>query len=153
MDLRAVYQYYCKNHPRPSETQYALNLVFPVDAAQPNVASVTTRVNECLALNKPADQRTADQKANLANILGVIKTDEANLTSHLAWGSRQFQTISKAYGGSPFGNTGATYSGSTNDTALNAGVQRFVADTAAYRRFAEDSDPAGRIPVPVLSGK
>jgi hypothetical protein len=153
MDLRAVYQYYCKNHPRPSETQYALNLGFPVDAAQPNVASVTTRVNECLALNKPADQRTADQKANLANILGVIKTDEANLTSHLAWGTRQFQTISKAYGGSPFGNTGASYSGSTNDTALNAGVQRFVADTAAYRRFAEDSDPAGRIPVPVLSVK
>ena len=153
MDLRAVYQYYCNNHPRPSETQYALNLGFPVDQSQPTTASVTARVNECLALNKPADQRTAEQKAKLANILGVIKTDEANLSSHLAFGTRQFQTIAKAYGGSPFGNTGANYTGSTNDAALNAGVQRFMADTTAFRKFAEDSDAAGRIPVPVLSVK
>lgn len=153
MDLRAVYQYYCANHPRSSETQYALNLGFPGDQAQPTTASVTARVNECLALNRPAAQRTADQRAKLANILGVIRTDEANLASHLAFGTRQFQTISKAYGGSPFGNTGANYAGSTNDAALNAGVQRFTADTAAFRKFAEDSDAVGRIPVPVLSVK
>lgn len=153
MDLRVVYQYYCNNHPRPSEAQYALNLGFPGELAQPTTASVTARVNECLALNRPADQRTADQRAKLANILGVIKTDEANLSSHLAFGTRQFQTISKAYGGSPFGNVGANYTGSSNDAALNAGIQRFTADTAAFRKFAEDSDPAGRIPVPVLTVK
>jgi len=32
-------------------------------------------------------------------------------------------------------------------------VLRYRADPAAYRKFAEDTDPAGKIPVPVLSVK
>jgi len=29
LDLRAVYQYLCNNHPRPTEASYALNLGLP----------------------------------------------------------------------------------------------------------------------------
>ena len=62
--------------------------------------------------------------------------------------------VSRRTGGaSPFGNTGAVYSGSADDAALNAGVLRYRADAQAVQRFAADTDPTGRIPVPVLSTK
>jgi hypothetical protein len=152
-DLRVIYQHLCNNHPRPTETQYALNLGFPAGVTPPTNANLTARVNECLALNRPAAERTPEQAAKVATIVNVVKIAENQIVSHLAWGTRHFQYISQRHGGSPFGNTGANYTGSTNDAALNAGVLRFSADPAAFRKFSEDADYAGRIPVPVLSVK
>ena len=43
------------------------------------------------------------------------------------------------------------YSGSDDDTALNAGVLRYAADPTAVAKFAADTDPNGKIPVPVLT--
>jgi hypothetical protein len=153
-DLRVVYQYLCANHPRPSEAPYPLNLGLPADAKMKQ-ADVALRVNECLALDKPAAQRTAEQKAKIQTIVDVIKIPESAIQSHMNWGTMHFQDISakRTGGASPFGNEGAVYKGSANDAALNAGVLRVRADPAAYRRFAEDTDPQGRIPVPVLSAK
>ncbi len=55
-------------------------------------------------------------------------------------------------GGRPvFGNVGANYQGSDDDAALNAAVARYRADPEAVRRFAADTDPDGRIGVPVLA--
>ena len=153
MDLRAIYQHLCNNHPRPTETQYALNIGFPAGVTPPTNANLTTRVNECLALNRAPALRTPEQAAKIATILNVVKIAENQIVSHLAWGTRHFQDISQRHGGSPFGNIGATYVGSTADAALNAGVPRFRADAAAFRSFAEDTDYAGRIPVPVLTVK
>jgi len=153
MDLRAIYQYLCGNHPRSTETQYALNLGFPAGVTPPTNANLTARVNECLGLNLVPTTRTPEQAERIATILGVVKIAENQIVSHLAWGTRHFQDISQRHGGSPFGNTGAVYAGSTNDAALNAGVPRFRADPVAFRRFAEDTDFAGRIPVPVVSVK
>ena len=153
MDLRAIYQHLCNNHPRPSEAQYALNLGFPAGVTPPTNANLSARVNECLALNRAPAQRTPEQAAKIATILSVVKIAENQIVSHLAWGTRHFQYISQRYGGSPFGNAGATYTGSTNDAALNAAVPRFRADPVAFRNFAEDTDYAGRIPVPVLTVK
>ena len=56
-----------------------------------------------------------------------------------------------AGGGNTFGNIGAVYKGSGNDAALNADVRRFAADAQAVKTFGDDSDPTGRIPVPVLA--
>jgi hypothetical protein len=59
-------------------------------------------------------------------------------------------------GASPFGNQGVRYSGTgdaAQDAALNAGVLRYRADPAALARFAQDTDPTGHIPVPVLTVK
>ena len=152
-DIRAVYQHLCNNHPRPTETQYALNLGFPAGITPPNNADLTARVNECLAINRPAAQRTPEQAAKIATLLSAVKIQENQIVSHLAWGTRHFQYISQRYGASPFGNTGVNYSAPTNAEALNASVQRFKADPTAYQRFAEDADYSGRIPVPVLSVK
>jgi len=153
-DLRVVYQYLCGNHPRPNEPQYALNLGLPADAKM-RQADVALRVNECLALDKPAAQRTAAQQAKIDTITKVIKIPESAIQSHMNWGTMHFQDISakRTGGASPFGNEGAVYAGSADDAALNAGVLRYRADPAAYRKFADDTDPVGRIGVPVLSAK
>lgn len=153
-DLRAVYQYLCNNHPRPTETPYALNLGLPGDRTMTQ-ADLTSRVNECLALNKAVGDRTPEQQARVQTIEKVIRIPSSAIQSHLNWGTFHFQDItSKRTGGaSPFGNTGVAYVGSSNDVALNAGVARYAADPAAYRRFSADSDPTGRIPVPVLTVK
>jgi hypothetical protein len=153
-DLRVVYQYLCRNHPRPDEAQYALNLGLPADAKM-RQADVARRVNECLGLDRPAAQRSAGQKARVETIVKVIRIPENAIQSHMSWATLHFQDISarRAGGASPFGNLGVVYAGSDDDAALNAGVLRYRVDPAVYRRFAEDTDPAGHIPVPVLSTK
>ena len=153
-DLRVVYQYLCHNHPRPDEQPYELNLGLPAGVTMKR-ADIAARVNECLALDKPATQRTAEQQAKIDTIVRVIKIPASAIQAHIDWGTRHFQDISakRTGGASPFGNVGAVYSGSADDAALNAGVLRYRANPGAYAKLAEDTDPAGKIPVPVLSTK
>lgn len=54
-------------------------------------------------------------------------------------------------GRNPFSNRGVRYSGSHDDAALNAGVERFSADPTAVRDLSYDSDLTGRVTVPVLT--
>lgn len=153
-DLRVVYQYLCNNHPRPTEPQYPLNIGLPADVTMTQ-AELRTRTSECLGLDRPAAQRTPEQQARVETIERVVRIPASSIQAHLNWGTFHFQdVVAKRTGGaSPFGNTGAVYSGSDDDAALNAGVLRYRADPQAYRRFAEDTDPNGRIPVPVLTTK
>jgi hypothetical protein len=153
-DLRVVYQYLCNNHPRPTETQYALNVGLPAGATM-SQADLTSRVNECLGLDKPAAQRTAEQQAKVQTIVNVIKIPASAIQAHINWGTFHFQdVVSKRTGGaSPFGNSGAWYTGSSDDAALNAGVLRYRAAASAVQTFGADTDPTGKIPVPVLSAK
>ncbi|ARU04574.1 hypothetical protein CCO03_07690 [Comamonas serinivorans] len=154
LDLRVVYQYLCNNHPRPQEPGYALNLGYPAGASISN-ANVAARTAECLALDQPAEQRTAEQQQKIDTLVKVIKIPESAIQAHLNWGTRHFQDIVslRTGGASPFGNLGVRYTGSADDDALNAGVQRYAADPVAYARFAEDTDPTGAIPVPVMTTK
>lgn len=153
-DLRAVYQSLCNNHPRPTETQYALNLGLPAGVTMTQ-SNLSARVNECLALNKAAADRTPEQQARIATIEKVIKIPSSAIQSHLNWGTFHYQDVSskRTGGASPFGNAGVVYSGSDDDAALNANVLRYSADPVAYSRFATDTDPTGKIPVPVLTVK
>lgn len=155
-DLRAVYQYLCGNHPRPQETPYALNLGFQAGQPAPSNANLSARVNECLGLNLPREKRTPEQARKVATIVEVIRISESNIVGHLNWATRHFQDISQRHGGSPFGNMGVVYTGLKDAgemAALNAGVPRLQADPEAFRRFAQDADFSGRIPVPVLTVK
>jgi hypothetical protein len=153
-DLRVVYQYLCNNHPRPTEPPYALNLGLPGNVTMTQ-SNLTSRVNECLGLNKSVGDRTPEQQARVQTIERVVKIPSSAIQSHLNWGTFHFQDITsqRTGGASPFGNVGVTYAGSSNDAALNAGVSRYAADPAAYRRFSADTDPTGRIRVPVLTVK
>lgn len=149
-DLRAVYQYYCKNHPRPDETQYPLWMGLPADSTMTG-KDLEARVDACLGLKLPAARRSADQQRRLANILGVIPVPERTLQSHLNWATLTFRDLVQRVGGNPFDNRKVVYRGSDDDAALNRDVQRFDADPAALARLAGESDLTGRIDIPVLT--
>lgn len=153
-DLRVVYQYLCNNHPRPTEAQYALNIGLPADAAMTQ-ADLAARLNECLALNKPAAERTPEQQRKVQTIVDVIRIPANSIQGHMNWATFHFRDVvqHRTGGASPFGNRGVLYRGSPDDAALNAAVLRYRADPAAVTRFAQDTDLTGRIPVPVLTVK
>ncbi|KQP12195.1 hypothetical protein [Pseudorhodoferax sp. Leaf267] len=154
LDLRAVYQYLCNNHPRPTEPQYPLAIGLPADSTMTQ-ADLSARTAECLGLNRTAAQRTPEQQAKVQTIERVVRIPASSIQAHLNWGTFHFQDVvaRRTGGASPFGNIGAQYTGSADDAALNAGVQRLRADPQAVQRFGADTDPTGRIPVPVLSTK
>ena len=153
-DLRVVYQYLCNNHPRPTEAAYPLNIGLPRDTVMTQ-ADLAARVNECLALNKPAAERTPEQQRRIQTLADVIRIPASSIQGHMNWATFHYRDVvqHRTGGASPFGNRGAVYQGSPDDAALNAAVLRYRADPAAVARFAQDTDLSGRIPVPVLSAK
>jgi hypothetical protein len=152
LDLRVIYQQLCNNHPRPDEPAYPLWQGLPADSKLTR-AQLAARVNECLGLDKPAAQRSAEQARRVAVITSTLRIPDSSIQGHLAWATWHFQDIAlfRTGGGNVFGNIGAEYRGSADDAALNAAVARYAADPAAVRRFGTDTDPQGRTPVPVLS--
>ena len=152
IDLRVVYQYVCKNHPKADEPQYPLWQGLPMDAKLTR-AELANRVDECTGVRKPAAQRTEQQKTNLANIVNVIRIPERSLIAHLNWATWLFRDLTQLRLGNrnPFNNANVQYRGSTDDAALNAGVLRYTADPVAVAELAKDSDPQGNINMPVLS--
>lgn len=151
-DLRAVYQFYCGNHPAKDEASYPLWQGQPVGSKLTN-KQLDERLNACTGVGLPADQRTAEQKRKLANILAVTRIPERTLDNHLSWATFTFaDMINKRLGGAnPFSNVGVTYTGSDDDKALNKGVPRFKADPVGVQRLAEDSDLTGKLLVPTLT--
>jgi hypothetical protein len=151
MDLRVVYQHYCRNHPRPGEPAYPLWMGLPPGESM-SAAQVRVRFDECTGSNLPADARSAAQRGALASILGATRIPERTLAAHLAWGTLVFADLVKRLGGrNPFSTEGVRYSGTQDDAALNAGVPRYRPDAAALAQLSAESDPTGRIEVPVLT--
>ncbi|WP_291917202.1 hypothetical protein [Limnohabitans sp.] len=151
LDLRAIYQHLCQNHPRPDEPSYALSLGLPADS-QMTAAELATRVNDCLGVRKPAAQRSPEQAQKIKTIVDVLKIPENSIAGHLNWGTFTLRdVVTKSGGASPFGNDTVKYSGSANDAALNAAVLRFKADPQASARFDADVNHRGRFKVPVLT--
>ena len=152
VDLRAVYQYFCRNHPRPSEAQYPLWMGLPADATMTE-SDLEARVDECTGIKNAPAQRTEQQNRSLANILSVVRIRENSLLPHLAWATFLFRDlVAKRLGGrNPFTNDGVRYSGSSDDDALNRGVERFRADPQATIELSYDSDLTGQTPVPIVT--
>ncbi|WP_284619174.1 alpha/beta hydrolase [Aquabacterium humicola] len=151
LDLREVYQVLCRNHPRPDEAAYPLWMGLP-EGSTMTTAELAKRADECLGLGRPAAQRTPEQAQKLKTIVDVLHIPERAVMGHLNWATFHFQDIARRSGGKPvFGNVDARYRGSADDATLNAAVARTATDAAALARFADDTDPTGRIPVPVLT--
>lgn len=151
LDLRVVYQYLCGNHPRPAETPYPLWMGLPKGSTM-TPAEVDARTNECLGLALPPARRSPEQARRLQTLVAVTRIPERNLRTHFNRSAFHFQDIALHRAqGNVFGNLGATYRGSADDRALNAGVARYAADPAAVARFEADVGLTGRIAVPVLT--
>jgi hypothetical protein len=151
-DLRAVYQFYCQNHPRPDEPAYPLWQGLPIDSTLTR-PQLRQRVEACTGVDRPASQRTPDQAMRLRNITQVIGIAEEEVVSHLSWATFLFQdlVLQRLGGRNPFDNSLTVYSGSTDDAALNAGVARFQADPDGLARLAYDADLSGLIVAPTVS--
>jgi alpha-beta hydrolase superfamily lysophospholipase len=152
VDLRAVYQYVCKNLPRPDEAQYPLWMGVASDAKM-TLRDLDAVVDECTGVAHPAAQRSEQQKKNLADIIGVMGYPENLLVRHMQAATLLFRDIVKrtTSGRDPFDNTGVRYHGSSNDDELNRNVARFAADPAAVAALKADGDPTGKLPIPVVS--
>ncbi|CAL9346729.1 hypothetical protein SUDANB60_00377 [Streptomyces sp. enrichment culture] len=152
VDLRVVYQYYCANLPRPEEEQYPLWQGLRRGSTL-TTAGLRARLQECTGYASAPGERTALQQRNLDDILNVTGIPERTLESHLRFSVFTFRDIvhERLGGRNPFSNRGVRYSGSHDDKALNAGVERFAADPAAVRDLSYDSDLTGRVAIPVLT--
>ncbi|KUO06359.1 hypothetical protein AQJ67_02130 [Streptomyces caeruleatus] len=152
VDLRVVYQYYCGNHPRPTEPRYPLWQGLRAGSTMTS-AGLRARLQECTGYASAPRERTALQQRNLADILAVTRLPERTLESHLRFATFTFRDIvhDRLGGRNPFGNQGVRYSGSHDDEALNAGVERFAADPTAVRDLSYDSDLTGKVSIPVLT--
>lgn len=151
-DLRAVYQFYCNNHPLPNEPRYPLWQGLPLESDL-NRAQLAERVKTCTGVGLPLAERSAEQKHNLADILAVTGVNEEQLVPHLAWATFLFRdmVLRRLDGLNPFDNSHTVYQGSHDDEALNAGVQRFAADQMGVARLAYDADLSGLIVAPTLT--
>ena len=151
-DLRAVYQYYCQNHPAANEPQYPLWQGLPMGSRLTR-AALEERVKTCTGVGLPEANRTSEQKRKLANILNVVGISENQLVSHLAWGTFLFRDLvqRRLDGLNPFDNSQTIYAGSDDDQALNAGVARFTADASAVARLSYDADLSGMIVAPTIT--
>lgn len=151
-DLRAVYQYYCHNLPRPEEPQYPLWMGVPADSRM-TLKDLQADVSECTGIGKPEAERTALQKQNLANILGVIGIPESLLVRHMQSATLLFRDIPERITNnrSAFSNMGVVYKGSSDDAALNREVTRFAADPDALAALKTEGEPAGALTIPMVS--
>jgi GNAT superfamily N-acetyltransferase len=151
-DLRAVYQYYCKNLPGSDEPPYPL---WAGLAAQSKLTlkGLETVVDVCTGVAHGAADRSEPQKQNLADILGVMRFPERMLVRHMQAATFLLREIAErtTHGSSAFSNVDVRYSGSGDDAELNRGVARFDADPAAVAELKADGEPTGSLPVPVVS--
>ncbi|KPC86395.1 membrane protein, partial [Streptomyces sp. NRRL WC-3753] len=120
-------QYYCRNHPRPTEPQYPLWKGLRAGSTLTS-AGLRARLDECTGLTSAPADRTALQQRNLDDILAVTRIPERSLEAHLRFATFTFRDLvtSRLDGRNPFGNQGVRYTGSHDDKALNAGVERFA---------------------------
>ena len=152
LDLRVVYQAVCANHPAPGEAVYPLWQGLPAGATLTR-GELARRVDACTGIRRAAAERSPVQQRHLKTLLDVVRIPERALIGHLSWATWHFQDIAlnRTGGRNVFGNLGVRYLGSDDDDALNAAVARYAVDPAAVREFGADTDPQGRIPVPVLT--
>lgn len=151
--LRAVYQFYCGNHPRPDEAPYELWRGLPAGAPAMKRDDLEARVEECTGISKPAGERSPEEARNLADILAATGVPEKTLVAHLNFATNTFADIvgKRLDGRNPFTNEGVEYRGTSNDLGLNAGVQRFTADPEGARRLRYDSGLSGEIVLPTIT--
>lgn len=151
-DLRAVYQYFCRNHPRADEPQYPLWQGLPLDSKLTR-PELELRVNACTGAGLPEEQRSPEQQKRLTAITAATGIGAENLLRHLEWATFTFRDLVQLRlgGRNPFDNANTVYAGSGEDDALNRGIVRFRADPAAVSALAYDSDLTGQIVLPTIT--
>jgi pimeloyl-ACP methyl ester carboxylesterase len=116
------------------ETHYA-TVVYPTISDPASAYSMTQLFAVTGAAYDPADPATAYTTTQGLLWYSVFATNDAR----------------QKLGGQPFDNQGRAYSGSDDDTALNAGVRRYAADPAALAAMEADYQTFGTLKRPVVT--
>jgi hypothetical protein len=152
LDVRAAFQAVCGVHPSPAEPAYPLGVGLPPGS---NVTrqQVARWFNDCTGADRKAEERSETQKRALADIAAASRIPAGALLGHLQWATFVFQDIATFLtdGRPPVGNLNAVYRGTSDDEAFNRKVTRLGPDPAALKALADDSDPTGRIAIPVIT--
>ena len=151
-DLRAVYQFYCRNHPFPAERDYPVWQGLPLGSDLTR-GQLRDRIQTCTGVDRQPEDRSTAQANRLRQILAVTGIQEDELVAHMNWATFLFQDLVmvRLGGRNPFDNATRRYAGSDDDVALNAGVERFTADPVGVAMLAHDADLTGQIVAPTLS--
>jgi hypothetical protein len=151
-DLRAVYQYYCRNLPASDEPSYPVWQGLPANSKLTR-HQIQQRIETCTGVSLEPAKRSPEQARRLRNILAVTGIVEKQFLAHMSWATLTFRDLvhERLNGLNPFDNSGRTYKGSDDDTALNAGVERFTADPHALAKLAYDADLSGLIVLPTVT--
>lgn len=151
-DLRAVYQYYCRNLPSSDEPSYPVWQGLPADSKLTR-HQIQQRIETCTGASLEPGKRSPEQARRLKNILGVTGIAEKHFLAHMGWATLTFRDLvhERLNGLNPFDNSRRVYKGSDDDAALNAGVERFTADPRALAKLAYDADLSGLIVLPTVT--
>ena len=151
-DLRAVYQYYCKNLPGPDEPQYPLWSGLPAQSKM-TLKELEAKVDDCTGIAHPAAERSDDPEAESRRHPRRHAVSGSHAGAPHAGGDVPVPRDRRAHhpGRSAYSNIDVHYTGSSDDAALNRGVARFAADPAAVALLKADGEPTGTLPVPVVS--
>lgn len=146
LDFRVVYDYLTKGTP------YALP--GNGDAAQPNPAYTQQAVNTSVGgLFGAAGKGDAQAKAiigQLARVTGV-QPDPISFIVPLSSTVDGLSDLLRTMNGLGYSNVGRVYSGSADDTALNAGVQRLTASPESAAYLDAHYTPTGKFSTKLLA--
>ena len=101
------------------------------------------------------DKVTTAMNANPAGIHALLSYygvgDATTLPDVMVFNTFEVKEMQQRVHGNPFGNADLIYTGSGDDFALNAGVHRYRAETAAFGRMARFYTPTGKLTRPLLA--
>jgi len=152
MDVRAAFQAICDMHPAPGAPAETLGTGLPAGSGITR-QQVTGWFHDCTGANRKPEERTEAQQRALRDIAAASRIPAGALLAHIQWATFVFRDIADfiTAGKSPFGNEHVVYRGTSDDEAFNRKVLRVRADPEAVRALAADSDPTGRIDIPVIT--
>jgi pimeloyl-ACP methyl ester carboxylesterase len=140
----------------PNALSHAFDLRVLFDYYFPGVLPNPAHVPADYEMSEELGKKVADllqakpQDAAVLEHLRGIHNDK-DLTDDLLFATWVLKDIERRAGGNPFDNRDAIYTGTSDDNALNDGVQRYAADAGALAYLQRYYMPTGRLTRPVLA--
>ena len=132
-DLRVLFDYYF-----PAE--------LPNPAKVPGSYEASEKLGQRVGTLLQSKPQAATALRRFAGVHG-----NRDLMNDLLFGTWVLKDIERRAEGSPFDNRNTIYTGSVDDNALNQGVERYAADSAALAYLQHYYTPTGHLTRPVLA--
>jgi pimeloyl-ACP methyl ester carboxylesterase len=132
-DLRVLFDYFFPGRIPPSAIDIPQSVIAGWTNPNPAISSAlaSSPISATQLISTALDPALAQ----------IVRADPArtiSTTQNLLWYNIFATNDARGQlGGNPYDNTGRVYAGSSDDAALNAGVQRFSADAAALARLTQ----------------